>query len=181
MNYPSEDLTPDVDPQAVIVEGIDVKSAVFVVPSDAPLPQALSVDQPSGSLYARLAPIAREDEHFAVVRISGTELYSLTGAWRALCLAKKVYNLTGLPGARYDAPFTAAARLLGLRSVEWAQVEEAIERQRALTQTTTDTAPYRVAKLSDVPTLAFPGRRPRMTRSAVDSLRVPEDAEAEND
>lgn len=172
MDY--SELTPNVDPAAVVIDDVDVSKAVFVVPSDAPLPALLEGSATSGSLYERLAPLTIDGRR-GIARLSGTELYALLPIWRALVAAKRVYVVHELPGARYDIPFTAASRQLGLRVVEWPQIEEAVGRQAALTQSTRDSKAWMVkeedpAEVEAVKaTLRFPGRRPPMTRAKEDT------------
>lgn len=130
------------DALSLDVGAADVTGAVFVVPADAPLPAELGAAA-TGSLLARLGPLDVESsDSFAVSPLASLELQQLTGAWRALVRARKVFVLTGLPGARYDVVFTSAARAIGLRSVDWPELVDTIARRRAAAQSLSDSKPF---------------------------------------
>lgn len=135
----------DLDLNAVHIGDINVRGSVFVIPLDAPLPSELTgVPVPSGTLYERVAALNAEDvgEDFALVPIAGTELVVLDRAWRHFQRARKVYVLTGLPGARYDTLFTMAARQIGLPSIEWETVAVSLAERVRVKQRTSDKTPW---------------------------------------
>lgn len=160
---------PDLDfsslttPDQLEVRAVDLKSAALVVPSDAPVPNELQAHVSSGGLYERLRPLTEEGSATSVVPVSGPELLALAQAWRSLVTVKKVYVLTGLPGARYDVIFNSALRQIGLRSVDWTDVAEVLARAQAADQSRNDSQPW----LGD-PTAAAPAPRrgPRLARTA---------------
>jgi len=143
-----DELDPEGDPDALRVAAFDVKGATFIIPSDAPIPSELSeVVMPTGSLYRRLAPLEREEggeDDFAFVPLSGAELLSLERAWGSLQKVQRVFILTGLPAARYDLLFEASARRIGIPSVDWPAVSEALAARVRLKQRVKDTEPWKV-------------------------------------
>lgn len=161
----------ELDPAALKVDAFDVTAATFLIPSDAPIPSELSeVEIPSGSLYARLAPLDDDaPDTFSFVPLSGTELLALDRAWRLMTRAPKVYALFGLPGARYDILFTQASRQIGIQSIEWVAVAEALADRSRIIQRTKDSAAWLIKD-----SLAEGGaRRPRSSTSTVDRAPLP--------
>ena len=159
-----DDLTPDeiAHPSTFSVEDVAAKGAVFIIPVDAPLPSELGeTGVPSGTLYARLAPLCSKDpEMFAFVPVSGAELLQLERPWRLLQVARRVFALFELPGARYDVMFTQAAKQIGLRRVDWPSVAEALASQATEQQRVKDSHPWDVQQ-----DLSVPGRRlPKVAR-----------------
>lgn len=145
------------DPDDLAVGRLDVKGAVFVVPTDAPLPNELLGEDGAdpiakGSLYARLKPVATPTEDslgHSVCPLSGQELTALAAIWRSICAAKKVYVLGDVPGARYDVLFTQATRHLGIPRVSWPDVAEAVARRTALRQSLRDSKPWTANPATD--------------------------------
>jgi len=135
------------DPDVLAVHEFDVRGAVFIIPTDAPVPSELN-DAPisKGSLYQRLEPITHDPEsEFVLVPLSGAEMLALDRAWRVLQDARKVYALFDLPGAKYDVTFTQAVRQIGLHKVEWAMVATAMANRVRIVQRTKDTQPWVLA------------------------------------
>jgi hypothetical protein len=127
------------------VGDIDLLGTTFVIPLDAPLPHELSgVVLPTGTLYQRLVHLDHldEGEEFAFTPVSGGELLALERSWRSLVTVKKVAVLTELPGARYDVIFDQAKRQIGLRSIDWPSVSEALASKLRETQRTGDKTPW---------------------------------------
>jgi hypothetical protein len=143
-----DELNPAIDPEALRVNEFDVRNVAFVIPLDCPVPSELSdVPVPTGSLYDRLAALNQEVvEEFAFVPLSGSELLALERAWRSLQLARRVFVLADLPGARYDVLFTQAARQIGLPTVEWPAVAEAMASRVRIVQRTNDATPWQMPK-----------------------------------
>lgn len=163
----------------LVVGSFDVRGAIFVVPIDAPLPSELSgVDVPSGSLYVRLHALdSPEEGTFSFVPLSGAELLSLDRVWRLLQTAKRVFVLTGLPGARYDVLFSQATRQIGLQSVDWPAVSEAIASKLVSNQRLRDKTPWAEPtspSLTGDPALSPKARRtPRSSSVDHPALPVP--------
>lgn len=129
----------------VTVGDIDLMGTSFVIPLDAPLPSELDgITVPTGSLYKRLVHIDSipEGVDFAFIPLSGGELLALERSWRALAAVKKIVVLTELPGARYDIIFDQAKRQVGLRSVDWPSVSDALATRLRERQRTTDKSPW---------------------------------------
>lgn len=122
----------------------DVASAVFIVPFGAPMPnEAKDILVTTGSLFTRLAPLDEEAPATnVVIPLSGQELLGLSNVWHHLVLTKKVFVLGDLPGAKYDVLFDQAARGIGLKTVPWPEVSDAITRQLIETQRVGDTKPW---------------------------------------
>lgn len=139
-------------PEAIETEGQDIRGTVFIIPLDAPVPNELQdVNMPKGTLYERLKPLATDTkEEFSFCPLTGSEIMALDRAWRMLQAAKKVAILTDLPGARYDIIFTQAMKQIGLRSIDWPVVAEAIARRIRTVQRTNDTTPWILNKNRDV-------------------------------
>lgn len=175
-----DELTPGEisDPSTFVTDDLSSNGAVFIVPIDAPLPSELgSIDVPSGTLYDRIRALCVEDTgSFQFVPISGAELLHLDRAWRLLQVAKRVYVLFELPGARYEVMFTQAARQIGLRRVDWPAVAEQIASKATADQRTRDKEPW--AATQDLTQAAR--RLPKVARNSGGTLEVPE-AEADED
>ena len=142
-----EDPTSKHELPSLTVSDADLARAVFVIPLDAPLPNELAeLVVPSGTLLKRLGALDSPDEgsKFNFVPVSGAELNNLAAAWHDLQSHKTVYVLTELPGARYDALFDNAKRVIGLRSLDWPAVANALESHHRLMQRTTDKTPWAV-------------------------------------
>lgn len=155
---------------SLTVSDADLAGAVFIIPIDAPLPNELAdLNVPTGSLLKRLAALDPVDagSKFNFVPVSGGELNNLAAAWHDLQVHKAVYVLTELPGARYDALFDNARRVIGLRSLDWPQVAIALESHHRLIQRTTDKSPWQLSK---------PGERrlPRTNEGPTQRLEVPQ-------
>lgn len=133
-----------VDPDDLRVHEFDVRSAVFILPSDAPIPSELSdVAVPTGSLYQRLAALdVEEHEEFAFVPLAGAELLALDRVWRTIARARRVYALFDIPGAKYDILFTQSVRQIGLQVIEWPAVSQALADRTRQIQRTSDTAAW---------------------------------------
>lgn len=155
-------LTPDVDPEDLRVNDVDVRKSVFVVPVDAPVPSELGADQmPSGTLYRRLAALDESDPiDFAFVPVSGAELLALDRVWRTLQRPKKIYALFDLPGAKYDVLFTQAVRQIGIPRIEWPSVSEALASRTRTIQRTNDSSPWVLSK--DLSSAPVPGSKRSM-------------------
>lgn len=138
---PSTDFSSLTPPADLSIAGADIDGAVLVVPSDAPLPNEIKDDAASGNLYTRLGPLAGAASA-SVVPLSGPELLGLVGVWRSIASAKKVYYVSGLPGARYDVTFLGAVRQIGLRQLDWADISEHLARIQAHAQSTGDSQPW---------------------------------------
>lgn len=165
------DSTAIADPSTFTTDDLTTKGAVFVVPVDAPLPSELgALEVPSGSLYERLRSLCSPDDGaFSFVPVSGAELLHLERPWRLLQVAKRVYVLFELPGARYDVMFTQASRQIGLRRVEWPSVAEGIASKAVADQRTKDVAPWQLRQ-----DLSAPGRRlPKVARAGAEELPIP--------
>lgn len=163
------------DPATFTLDDIAKGGAVFVIPLDAPTPSELSgAIVPAGSLYDRLRAIAYTDEtHFSFVPVSGAELLHIERAWRLLQVAKRVYALFELPGARYDVMFTQAVRQIGLKKIEWPNVAEAIAAKLITQQRAHDKTPWNEG--SD---LTAPARRlPATAVVGTQPLEAPPDAD----
>lgn len=168
MTDQADDLSPTIDPSGLRVHDFDVKGAVFVIPSDAPIPSELAeVEVPTGSLYARLGALDNADagSDFAFVPVSGSELISLDRPWRSLQRAPRVYALFDIPGAKYDVLFTQAVRTIGLPRLEWPAVSEALASRVRVVQRARDKTPWKVAE-------SVTNKAPRST-TAEDELAVP--------
>jgi len=140
---------------------------VLVTAMGAPIPEQLAtVPTTVGSLYARLAPLAREvaserpvadqtgvDAPAAAVSdlvitfLSGAELESLAGAWIHLVKRPNVRVLHGLPGQLEDPLFAHAAKAIGLKEVDWVDVEGQLARQARSAQSAADSDPSRERRL----------------------------------
>lgn len=170
------DLVSTVDPADLRVGEFDVRGAVFIIPSDAPVPSELSdVDLPVGSLYARLAPLdVEQTDDFAFVPVSGAELLSLDRVWRSIARPKRIYALFELPGARYDVLFTQSVRQLGIQQIDWPSVAQAMGDRSRFLQRTRDTAAYMIDQ-----DLARPSGRVRSSTAKLDAapLTAPEQAD----
>lgn len=142
------------DPTNLIVQDFDLKGVVLIIPIDAPLPSELDgVELPKGSLYDRLRPITREPENeFAVVPLAGAELLALDRVWRTFQVAKRVLVLRELPGARYDVTFDQGSRLLGLKTVDWPSIADAMAKRVRTMQRTKDSEPWKLPPLGKEPT-----------------------------
>jgi hypothetical protein len=175
-----DELAPVPDPESLRVLDFDVRNAVFVIPSDSPVPSELSsAEMPSGSLYRRLAALDQpEISEFAFVPVSGSELLSLDRAWRALQSAPRVYALFDLPGARYDVLFTQAARQIGIPRVEWPAVAEALASRVRTVQRTKDKEPWNMKQdFVDDPVAVRKNRVPKSSTGRSDELPIPEGAD----
>lgn len=157
------------DPLAIEVAGSDVRGVVFVIPLDAPLPNELAdINVPTGSLYKRLAALdgLAEGAEVGFVPVSGNELLALGRVWHTLVAAPKVAVLYDLPGARYDIVFTQAEKQIGLRSVDWPAVSEALGNRLREVQRTKDTEPWQLEqakKDAGLPSHKRPLKAPRRT------------------
>jgi len=139
---PNEDL-------ALSVGEAELRKAAFVIPLDAPLPNEFSqADIPSGSLLSRLKYLddVTPENGFAFIPLSGPEFMALDRAWHSLQTRKQIYVLTELPGAKYDVLFDTARRSIGLRTVDWPSVDEAMDRYVTALQRTKDTTPWELNK-----------------------------------
>lgn len=133
------------DPNALRVEEVDVAGALFLIPFDAPLPADVPAERlATGSLYDRLAPLARQEElePYGFCALSGAELTALQQAWKAIVRRKKVFALFDLPGARYDVLFSAAVRQIGIRRVDWPAVADAVAARARVLQRANDKTPF---------------------------------------
>lgn len=170
-----DDLDPAAlaDPSSFSIDDIAQRGGVFVIPVDAPIPSELSdAIMPKGGLYDRLAALASIDyDGFRFVPVSGAELLHIERAWRLLQVAKRVYALFDLPGARYDVMFTQAVRQIGIRKLEWPSVSESIAAKVIANQRTKDAAPWNLGA-----DLTIPARRLPATASiGVPPLEAPPD------
>lgn len=154
-------------PEAIETDGNDLRGTTFVIPLDAPLPNELAdLEVPSGTLYQRLTNLAQPtDGEFTFIPLTGSELLSLDRVWRQMQVAKKIAVLRDLPGARYDVIFDQAQRQIGLRTVEWPVVSEAMARRIRTVQRTADIEPWNLvdaAPLSGITTP--PGEKTRVAK-----------------
>jgi len=173
-------LDPTMDPRDLRVGETDIANAVFIIPNDAPVPVELTAAISVGNLLARLVPIGeQEHESTTVVPVSGTELLALVPAWKALCVAKRVYALHGLPGARYDVPFTLAAKQIGLRRLDWDDVAEAVTRRDTSVQRAKDKSPWLLGDRAAQP--SAPAGFPRRRGTVDGPLRPPVELTEEDD
>jgi hypothetical protein len=117
----------------------------FLIPLDAPLPVDLEAsDMGKGTLYDRLEPLNHEQaEEMALVPVSGIELMALQKVWSYLVSNKKVAVLTELPGATYDIVFDQAKKQIGLRSIDWPAIADAVTAREVKQQRTSDKEPWR--------------------------------------
>jgi len=123
----------------------ELRKAAFVIPLDAPLPNELAdASVPTGSLLSRLRYLdeVTPEQGFAFIPLSGPEFMALERAWRSLQQRKAIFVLTELPGAKYDILFDTARRAIGLRSLEWPAVAEAMASYVTTVQRTKDTTPW---------------------------------------
>jgi len=165
---------------ALRTENFSINGVVFLVPRDAPLPNELTEAHTEGTLYERIAPLAKGETGSAtsVVAVSGQELLALVAAWRALTLAKRVFVLTGLPAARYDVTFTQAARAIGIRSVDWIEVTDSLQRAKVDAQRTRDTTPWAGDVRADGSSARAPGfPRRRGAGAALDEPSSTDDSD----
>lgn len=172
-----DELTALEDGKATLPVGsFNVEGSVFVVPLDAPLPSEISADGlPTGSLYKRLAPLdVEKPTGFAFVPISGAELLSLDRVWRQIQAAKRVFVLTDLPAARYDVLFTQAVRQIGLASVSWVNVAEAISSRQVTDQRTKDKTPWVNPMVDGVEQPPTRSRGPISSSRSSNALPIPE-------
>lgn len=133
------------DPENLEVGGSDVRNTVFIIPLGAPIPAELAdVVLPSAAnLYMRLAPITEPlTAEFGFVPIAGTELIQLERVWRTFQNTPKIAVLRDLPGATYDIVFIQGTQQVGLRSVSWPTVSEAIGQRVRTVQRTQDKEPW---------------------------------------
>lgn len=158
---------------AIIVGEFDVSGAVFVVPLDAPIPSEISgAVMPIGSLYKRLAALDHTDTaSFSFVPVSGAELLALERAWRSIQSVGRVYVLADLPAARYDVLFSQAVRQIGLQTIEWSRVSDAMAAKLITDQRTRDKTPWVEPMVDGV---EVPRRRgPVSSSGSSASLNVP--------
>jgi hypothetical protein len=157
----------------------DYAGYVFVIPLSTPLPVELEASlTEQGSLLSRLAPLAEDPapDEVAIVAVSGAELLALERAWTHLQSAKKVAVLSDLPGGKYDVLFSQARRQIGLRTVDWPSIEEAI-RERAITrQRTKDKEPWS-QKLLDEEEDNLPNFEPKKLKRESEVLPLPSSTE----
>lgn len=171
-----DELDPESDPHALIIQDFDIRNVVFVVPVDAPLPSEISdVDMPTGSLYKRLAALDAEPEgEFAFVPLSGAELLSLERAWRALQTVKRIFVLSDIPAARYDVLFTQATRQIGIPSVDWPAVAETMAERVRIVQRKKDKEPW-------AETLEETRPKNKLPISSTEEVEVPEPTPEEDE
>lgn len=143
-NQIDQTLDASVDPDDLRVHDFNVRSAVFVIPSDAPVPSELSdVPMPTGTLYDRLAALnVEKHDEFAFVPVSGAELLSLDRVWRTLARPHRIFALMDIPGAKYDVLFTQSVRQIGLQKIEWTAVAQALADRVRQVQRTADTSAW---------------------------------------
>jgi len=130
--------------ESITVAPAKISPTVYVVPLGAPIPSELSeLPVTEGTLYDRLRPLASKlDTQAQIMFLKGEELVNLDKVWRSLQVAKDVQVLRGLPGAVYDVLFTQAARLLGLKEVEWTQIADALTTATREAQRSRDRDPW---------------------------------------
>lgn len=143
----------------------DPTGAVLVIPLGAPVPPELSeIDVPSGTLYARLAPISVKDDAPRFVAVTGSELSALSSAWTALKEVPTVYWLAGLPATRYDSAFELGIAALGIRRLDWLDVRDAIHEFTTTRQRLQDAQPWTTPGVMEGEAAApTPPKRPRAT------------------
>lgn len=170
INNELDELDPSNDPHSLIIQDFDIRGVVFVIPVDAPLPSEIAdITLPNGSLYKRLAALDMDQlEEFAIVPISGAEMLALERVWRTLQSAKRVFVLMDIPAARYDVLFTQALRQIGLPTVEWPSVADALASRVRTVQRTTDKEPWNAAIEETRP------RRKLPITSTEDDSKVPD-------
>lgn len=136
-------------PATFSVSDVAKGGVVFVVPIDAPIPSELADEaMPTGNLYQRLSAVGSDwTTGFGFCPIAGAELMHLDRAWRLLQVAKRVYVLMDIPGARYDIMFTQAARTIGLAKMDWPAIAEAIASNSIAAQRTKDAKPWQSDEL----------------------------------
>lgn len=136
------------DPEVLELGGGDIRKTVFIIPLGAPIPTELAevAMVTAATLYERIAPLTRPLEaEFGFVAIAGTELILLERVWRTFLNTPKVCVLRDLPGATYDIVFTQGTQQVGLRSVSWPAVADAIGTRVRTVQRTTDSTPWVLA------------------------------------
>lgn len=167
----NEPLDPLLTHEEVDVAGHDMRGYTLIVPLDAPIPsEVASAPMPTGSLYARLAPLAvsPEGSEFAFAPLSGSELLALERAWRLVATVPKIAVLMDLPGARYDVLFTQAARQIGIMRIDWSQVADGLAARLVNKQRLKDTQPWALQQS------IAPVEEDRLPRSMKAVVRVPE-------
>lgn len=135
-------------PESIVTDDVDIRGSVFVVPLDAPMPSELGeVAVPKGNLYTRISALASPlpELDFAIVPIAGNELLALDRVWSTIVEAPRVYVLAEIPGAKYDILFNQARRQLGLRTLDWPSISDALESRMRTVQRTKDTEPWNLA------------------------------------
>lgn len=176
----------ETDTDALVVNGFDVRNVAFIMPLGAPLPSEFEKGlMPTGSLYQRIRALDTESwvdgDEFAFVPVSGAELLALERAWRALVRTKKVVMLSDIPAARYDVLFTQAARQIGIQTVDWPSVSDALSERFRTRQRIKDGQPWTQEIPTETPPAAAPkGRRlPRAADDEDELIQNPAPAEDE--
>lgn len=169
----------EIDKLTLAVADQKLDGAAFVIPLDAPLPNELSASNvPTGTLMSRLRYLSAVEPEtgFPFIPLSGPELMALERPWRSLQERKVIYVLTELPGAKYDVLFDTAKRAIGLRSVEWPAVQEALTTRAIEQQRLKDTKPWVLDEAHGSRLASSPSRRkPRDFHRDPAPAPVPED------
>lgn len=149
-----------------------LQGAAFIIPLDAPLPNELNTPSvPQGGLLSRIRFLdegVNPDDGFPFVPLSGHEFMSLERCWHGLCTRKLIYVLLDLPGVRTDVLFDTARRVIGIRSLEWPQVRDAMMAYTVEKQRLKDTKPW-----VDIPTTPGVHASPRGRRGLNFSTKPP--------
>lgn len=181
-----EDLSDDVDADALVVEGFDVRNVAFILPLGAPLPSEFEKSMmPSGSLYQRIVALDKSEwsdkDEFAFVPVSGAELLALERAWRSLVTTKRVALLAEIPAARYDVLFVQAARQIGLHTIDWPAVSDALSERLRTRQRLKDGKPWTTEIITESKSKPAPsGRRlPKGIEDEDDLIQDPTPEEEE--
>lgn len=121
----------------------EIKGTVFIIPFDAPVPNLIEdLVVTSPSLLGRLQTLTTEPELFALLPLSGQEMFDIAASFSALAVVKKYSLLEDLPGARYDALLVQGIRRAGIRSTQWPFIADLIESSRRIDQRLKDAKPW---------------------------------------
>lgn len=119
------------------------ENVAYVLPLGAPIPSELAgIEVATGNVLQRLLPLSVTDpDGDVMVPIEGAELHACDRLFRKFAVRPNVIVITGLPGAKYDVMFSQAVRQLGLKSMDWYQLEVALGDASRTLQRTKDTRP----------------------------------------